>query len=352
MSKTTRRPFVDFRATRGRITMEMVLEHYGVLHTFTRNGNRLSGPCPIHGGSNPTQFRVDTEKQLWNCFSECKHGGNTLDFIAKKENIQIHEAALKACEWFNIPVDEVKTGNVADSATATNGGSAKAPSAKVNSPPPKAVAKAAPADDTPNPPLKFKLEKLQREHPYLLQERGLTLETIVDFGLGHFTGEKGMMVGRIVIPIHNAQGELVAYAGRWPGQPPDAETPKYKLPAGFRKSLELFNLDRATKERTNTPLVIVEGFFDAIKLHQHGCRKVVALMGSSLSSAQEELIRKSTYRRSHVVIALDEDDAGRAGREDIACRLSKFCFVHVHQFEKAGMQPEHLSAEDVAELFL
>jgi len=112
-----KKPFVDFREVRSRITMENVLEHYGVLDTFKRTGDRLSGPCPIHGGTNPTQFRVDTEKNLWNCFSECKHGGNVLDFIAKKEDVSIHDAALKACEWFNIPLEEVKAnGNSAPEA--------------------------------------------------------------------------------------------------------------------------------------------------------------------------------------------------------------------------------------------
>ena len=97
-----KKPFVDFRDIRSRITMEQVLEHYGVLDKFTRNGSRLSGPCPIHNGTNPTQFRVDTEKNIWNCFSECKHGGNVLDFIAKKEDLSIHDAAIKACEWFTL----------------------------------------------------------------------------------------------------------------------------------------------------------------------------------------------------------------------------------------------------------
>jgi hypothetical protein len=48
---------------------------------------------------------------------------------------------------------------------------------------------------------------------------------------------------------------------------------------------------------------------------------------------------------------LDEDEAGRAGREDIATRLSKFCYVKVHTFEKDGQQPEDLSLEDVNEIF-
>ena len=103
-----------------------------------------------------------------------------------------------------------------------------------------------PEDNTPNPPLKFRLEKLNRSHPYFT-ERGINQETVVDFGLGYFTGEKGLMVGHIVIPIHNANGEVVAYAGRWPGEPPN-NTPKYKLPPGFKKGQELFNLDKAIKE--------------------------------------------------------------------------------------------------------
>ena len=342
-----KKPFVDFREVRSRITMENVLQHYGVLDTFKRTGDRLSGPCPIHGGTNPTQFRVDTEKNLWNCFSECKHGGNVLDFIAKKEDVSIHDAAIKACEWFNIPLEEVKASE--KSAPEAEDHSSPTPVAK-----PKPAPAAKPEDGgspqgPPNPPLKFKLEKLNREHPYIA-ERGISQEAIIDFGLGYFTGDKGLMIGRIVIPITNVKSEVVAYAGRWPGEPPEG-TPKYKLPTGFRKGQEVFNLDRAIREVTELPLVIVEGFFDAIKLHQHGHRNVVALMGSTMTAAQEELIRGNTNANSNVVVMFDEDEAGKAGREDIAARLARFCFVKVHVFDQTDMQPEHLTADEVRQLF-
>lgn len=98
-------------------------------------------------------------------------------------------------------------------------------------------------------------------------------------------------------------------------------------------------------------MVIVEGFFGCMKLHQLGCRKVVALMGSTMSAAQEELIRKSTDRHSQIIVMLDEDEAGRAGREDMAVRLAKFAFVKIHSFDKDGQQPDDLSAEEVATLF-
>jgi DNA primase len=77
---------------------------------------------------------------------------------------------------------------------------------------------------------------------------------------------------------------------------------------------------------------------------------VVALMGSTLSAAQEELLRKHTTAQSHIIVMLDEDEAGQAGREDIAVRLSRFAFVKVHTFDEEGSQPERLSAEALAEI--
>jgi DNA primase len=340
MSKTK---FVDFRAVKAAITMEQLLEHYQIMDQFKRTGDSLNGPCPIHKGSNPTQFRVSTTKNLWNCFSDCEHGGNALDFICKMEKCSIHAAALKAIEWFNLD-PEAMAGDKPETDEPQAAKSAAKTPAKTSMAPKPAPAPAA-ENNVPNAPLKFRLDKLERSHPYLIEQRGLTPETIVDFGIGYCA--KGMMADRIAIPIHNAKGEVVAYAGRFIGAPPEG-APKYKLPPGFRKSQELFNLDRASKE--SGPLFIVEGFFDAMKLHQHGRRSVVALMGSTLSAAQEELIRQHTNSHSQVIVMLDENDAGKSGREDIACRLSRFCFVRVHEFPHPDMEPEHLTAEEVKQL--
>jgi DNA primase len=259
------------------------------------------------------------------------------------ENVSIHAAALKAIEWFSLDPEAMSATTPTEDDHPDH-----APKGGDDAPPKPTPQKpaAAPEKNTPNQPLKFRLEKLEREHPYLT-ERGLTLETVISFGVG-FCG-KGMMVGRIAIPIHNEEGNVVAYVGRWPGEPP-GDTPKYKLPPGFRKSQELFNIDRAVKEPGDKPLVIVEGFFDCMKLHQHGCRRVVALMGSTMSAAQEELIRKHTDSKSQVIVMLDEDEAGRAGRDDIAVRLAKFTFVKVHTFDKPDSQPDNLTAEEVSAL--
>ena len=75
-------------------------------------------------------------------------------------------------------------------------------------------------------------------------------------------------------------------------------------------------------------------------------------MGSTLSAAQEELIREHTDQNSQIIVMLDEDEAGRAGRDDIACRLSKFCFVRVHTFDTPDMEPEHLTVDQLHSLLL
>jgi len=86
--------FVDFKAIKAAVSMEQVLAHYQLSARFKRGKkDSLSGPCPIHQGSNPNQFRVSLSKNCWNCFSECKCGGNVLDFVAKMESVDLNEAA-------------------------------------------------------------------------------------------------------------------------------------------------------------------------------------------------------------------------------------------------------------------
>ena len=332
--------FVDFKAIKSAVSMEQVLDHYGLLEKLKHSGDSLTGACPIHRGSNPTQFRVSLGKNLWNCFSDCKGGGNVLDFIAKMEDISIHAAAARAMDWFGLDRDAMSSNSETKSPHRNNRAKPESDSkSQQESDPPASESKA-------NPPLKFRLDKLDQKHAYLF-ERGLTSETIEDFGIGFCS--KGMMTERIAIPINDSEGRVVAYAGRWPGDPSE-DTPKYKLPPGFRKALELFNIDKAVMEPAFKPLVIVEGFFDAMKLHQLGCRKVVALMGSTLSPTQEETIRRNTDRNSHIIVILDEDEPGRFGRQDIAARLSQFAYVHVHVFDKKDTQPEEMTAEEVVAL--
>ncbi len=346
------KPFIDFGAVKSAVSFQQVLDHYGFTAKMrgTRNGDGLEGSCPFHPDVGKDTFKVTLSKNCWFCHHiTCKCGGNHLDFVSRMENCDAHEAALKIDQWFNLGL-----AGKSETSGSRNEGSTPKPIA------PKKAAETnqkpvhenetsddlADSDAEENQPLSFTLENLKSDHEYLA-ERGLTQDTVREFGLGFCA--RGTMSGRIVIPIHNAHGALIGYAGRWPGQPPEGR-PKYKLPNGFRKSAEVFNLHRAESEGQGLPLVVVEGFFDVIKLWQLGFRRVVSIMGSALSAKQEAILAQASCSHSGIILMFDEDDAGRAGREKALLRLANRMFVRVISLPTAGLQPEHLGEDDLHNL--
>jgi DNA primase len=119
---------------------------------------------------------------------------------------------------------------------------------------------------------------------------------IETFGLGIAT--RGIMKHRLVFPIHNATGELVAYCGRYVGDVPPEDEPKYKQPPNVRKEWELFNWHRAKERLSATrPVVVVESFFSTIKLDVATDYPVVSPMGRSLSEDQLTLLKAGGVKR-------------------------------------------------------
>jgi len=307
--------WVDFKTVKTAVNMEMILGRYQV-NWLRKNGDELRGRCPIHEGEGADTFHVNVAKNAFHCFS-CKARGNVLDFVAAMEKISVRDAALKLAEWFTIRQPESPTPE----------------KAKLGKP-------AGESRAATNKPLNFQLKNVNPEHPYLV-DRGISKETAEAFGVGYFSG-RGSMSGRVVIPIHNERGELVAYAGR----AIDDGEPRYKLPAGFHKSLELYNLHRAIGESEAAGrVVVVEGFFDCMKVSQAGF-PCVALMGSSLSEAQEELLARH-FKNAHLV--LDGDEAGRRATDECLVRLGRRMWVRA-VVPPDGKQPDMLTGEEIAGL--
>lgn len=250
--------WVDFRAVKARVTMEMALANYGIrLHRLDDAYLRGRCPLPVHTSKGSREsFIVNTKKNAWACHSSScvaarggRIGGNVLDFIAAMEGCAIREAALKLQDGFFV--------TPAPSSAVPHRGEATVPS----------------SGDT-NKPLDFTLNRIDYSHPYLAK-RGIGADTARYFGIGYNCG-KGSMEGRIVIPIHDESGFLVAYVRR----SVDQTEPRYRFPARFRKSLVLFNLHRAIRAAAEgKSVIVVEGFFDCFTVHQAGLPGVVALMG-------------------------------------------------------------------------
>jgi DNA primase len=187
---------------------------------------------------------------------------------------------------------------------------------------------------------------LESGHDYLSQ-RGISRTTAETFQIGYYAG-RGCLGGRIVFPLHNERGELVGYAGR----SVDGSEPKYKFPPGFAKSQVLFNVHRATAAAGPSgggatalgSVIVVEGFFDCLRVRQAGYPRVVALMGASLSGRQEQLLRE---RFAKVIVLLDGDEAGRGATQRVLLQLGALARA---AWVPTGRQPDQLSREEIHSL--
>jgi DNA primase len=93
--------WVDFKIIKAAITINMVLDRYGVV--LKKTGQELRGKCPIHRGSNNKHFTVNVTKNVFKCFFEsCGAHGNVLDFVASMERCSVREAAVKLKDWFRV----------------------------------------------------------------------------------------------------------------------------------------------------------------------------------------------------------------------------------------------------------
>lgn len=311
--------WVDFRAVKDVVTMQMALDHYGI-HWLRASGQELRGKCPIHQGEGDRTFHVNTHKNAFNCFS-CKAHGNVLDFVAAMERCTVRDAALKLAEWFSI-----------ESSAARPARPQAKPKPSAKKPAPRTLAEI-------NPPMKFEL-RVDSSHEYGLQ-RGLTKETQERFGAG-LCLSKGTFAGRYLIPLHDEEGRLVGYAGR----SLDDSEPKYLFPSpekGFSKSHLVFNLHRvASSAGADDPVVVVKGFFACMKLAQAGYH-AVSLLEASLSDLQEDLLVSNF---GQLVLLLDGDAAGKRATEDCLRRLARRAFVHAIDLSD-GERADQFSTEEL-----
>jgi len=315
--------WVNFKDIKEKVSIEDLLSHYNLIEDLRRKGKELIGYCPIHDKNhyNKNSFSVNTEKNIWHCFS-CDAGGNILDFVAFMEDVDIRQAGLLIKKWFKI--DSQKDKELAKE---------------------KGKNKEEELNEEVNKPLTFKLKNLDFNHNYL-KERGLKKETIKEFGLGYCN--RGLLKGRIAIPIHNKEGELVAYAGRYPGDPPEEES-KYKFPLNFKKNHVIFNLNRVKDNDKEKELILVEGFFDLFNLWQNGFRNTVTLMGTSLSKEQEELILRYLGKDGRITLIFDSDEAGRKSVKEVIEKLIEKVYIKVIRL-KEGIDLDKLSKKEINNL--
>ena len=241
---------------------------------------KLIGPCPVHGGDNPTAFVVDRARNLWFCHSGCRAEGDVVELVRRLDRVGYRQAALTLA-------------SLAERSALTT---------------PSAPRPSAPRSDFQ--PFQARLD-LDPHHP-LLRAKGIAAATADRFEVGAWRG-RGMLRDCIAFRLHTPAGAPLGYAGRrlCPGRA--RRLGKWLFPRGLPKRQLLYGWHRVNQ---GVPLVLVECPWGVLRLRQLSI-PAVALLGTHLTADQAQLLAAAPG----VLVMLDGDDAGRAATTRVCRQL-------------------------------
>ena len=294
-----------------------VVEQY--VRLDKRSSSNYFGLCPFHAEKTPS-FSVSPSKQIYYCFG-CHKGGDVIHFIMDIEKMSYPEAIRYLAERAGIQIPEPDDARWQEkqaqkkrlqtiyleaarhyyrNLTGLSGERARAYLNRRSLSPAtcKRFGLGYALDEWDG--LLRHLNSLGYENTEELLQSGL-------FKSGKNNHLYDLFRNRLMFPIFDAMGRIIAFGGRVL----DDSLPKYinsPETALYSKGRHLyaFNLAKNSKQ---DQLVVVEGYMDAIALHQAGFQQVVASLGTALTDSQAQLLRKYT---EHVMIAYDADAAGQA----------------------------------------
>lgn len=315
-----------------------VISQYVVLK---RSGRNYFGLCPFHNEKSPS-FSVSPDKQIFHCFG-CGVGGNVIHFISKIENLNFVETLHVLAERAGIVLPTIETGEdskrqeLKNKVYQINEITAQFYHENLYKPVAKSAQEYVKKRKLTNTTLKnFKIgyAGIYNELSAFLKQKGFSDTEILESSLASKL-ENGKLVdryrGRLMFPICDVRGKVIAFGGRVL----DDSKPKYiNSPENivYSKGRHLYGLNVA-KQNNPKELIIVEGYMDAISLHQRDIPNVVASLGTALTEAQGRLLRKYCEK---VIIGYDSDGAGQtATLRGLEILNNLGCDIRVLQLEGA-----------------
>lgn len=290
-----------------------VISQYVILK---RSGRNFFGLCPFHREKSPS-FSVSPDKQIFHCFG-CGVGGDVFGFIRKIENIEFKEAIELLAERSNIklPTSDNKDDNkiqymksrlyeiykIAENFFHEN---LYKPTAKQA----QEYVKKRKMDNATLKKFKIGYSGKFDELYKILKEKGFTEEEMLNSRLVNKSSAgkfNDAFRNRLMFPIRDVKERTIAFGGR----ALDDSKPKYiNSPETliYSKGRNLYALDIA-KNTKEDGIIMVEGYMDAVSLHQRGIDNVVASLGTALTEAQGRLLMKYV---SKIIVGYDSDAAGQ-----------------------------------------
>lgn len=295
-----------------------IVDLIGEKVTLSKQGKSYFGLCPFHN-EKTASFSVEPERKIYNCFS-CGEKGNPITFLQKTENMTFIEAieSLSHRANMNLDFNQYKQENPHTRLYNINSEALSFYKLFLSNTKQGTIAKEyldnrSITEDIINT---FDLGLAPTEFDLLtktLTGRGILVSDLHDLGLSKQSKKEtfyDLFRSRIIIPIKDERGNVVAFSGRTylPNDDSGAKyinSPQTKI---FTKSNVLYNMNNALNAiKQFNRVVLFEGYMDVIAAHRSGVKESVASMGTSLTRDQVRLIKKYT---SNVVICYDGDNAG------------------------------------------
>ena len=315
-----------------------IVSQYVVLK---RAGRNYMGLCPFHKEKSGS-FCVSPDKQIFHCFG-CGVGGNVFHFISKIENLNFKESVEKLANLAGVELPV--SGNFEDDKLAklksrvyeVNKCAAEFYHENLYKPTAKPGQEYVKKRHLDNKTLKaFKIGYSGRFNELYteLKSKGFTEEEILASCLVNKNPD-GKFIdrfrNRLMFPIFDTHERVIAFGGRVL----DDSKPKYiNSPEDivYSKGRHLFAFNIARKYNSKT-IIMVEGYMDAVSLHQRGIHNAVASLGTALTEAQGRLLRRSCEK---VIIGYDADGAGQAATlRGLEILQNLGCDIRILQIEGA-----------------
>lgn len=308
-----------------------IVELVGSQTQLRRSGSRMVALCPFHAENTPS-FSVNITEGLYYCFG-CQESGDCFTFVQKIENLTFPEALQILADRAGITLSEKFTKRSAGKRkpvlqalkSATEWYHQQLLSADSGGPARKYLRSRGYGPDQVRA---WRLGWAPNSWDAIQHSLSCDVDILRQAGLVRISNRGGrpydIQRGRIIFPISNHKGEVVAFGGRI--LPPDSSNPDRadgSLPeakyinspetALYKKSKELFGLDKAKAEISRKDqVVIAEGYTDVIGLHEIGIGNAVATCGTALTQQHLQLLKRFT---SNLVLVFDPDDSGQRAAE-------------------------------------
>ena len=297
-----------------------------------KSGANFRGACPFHNGTNATALTVNPARQMYHCFN-CEASGGAVKFLMEIDKRSFSEVVLDLAKRYNVPIQTVEPEKAKEIqrqishrdrlyevmalTTSFYQHALYAPQGRAALD--YLTEKRQMSKDT--------IQKFQLGYApagwetlmgYLVQQKQMPISLVEQAGLvvprKTGNGFYDRFRDRLMIPIHDTRGRVIAFGGRSLGdeEPKYLNSPETEL---FSKGYVLFGMDKAREAISKSDqAIVVEGYFDAIALHQAGIEQAIATMGVALNADQMKQLLRYTESKN-VILNFDADKAGITAAE-------------------------------------